>query len=553
MSLQQSCQFIWVLIVTMVVTRVSARAIFDHVMDQILSRNGSDSLKQALVKEGYDDLFTLLSIDDDTIDELSYPDPDDATKSIDLLRSDKAMIRLWRDYVLHREASGDPIGEDWLQVTQADFDAFRISPANIARLASTSNMNPSSFNHGGTSTLSVSKFSKVDLFRKGIKRDMSLFPTLKDERYNDSWHRSFVAQARAQDVDNVLDELFVPSSQEEKDLFAEQQKYIYAVLEAKVLTDVGKSIVRAHEGDFDGRAVYNKLKEHHLKSTKAMIDSSTILSYITSARLGNGEWKGSTEGFILHWQDQVRLYERQVPISDHFSDGQKRIMLENAVHHVSELRQVKNNADLEKTKTGVVLSYDQYLSLLLSAAVAFDVRATSKRSNHQIFAHELIQNENDIDSFDIETPVSIVQAYAMTNPKSSYSEPKPRMSKGQWYTLNEKERQIWDQFDDHAKAVILGLAIPTSTSKIASSGTGSIPKHKANLHEISAYDFLRSNMHEFTTGNPTDDPHTDEQLEPETTGNDIENSNDALPKSPKSKLSPGDIRRVLSKSSTKAH
>ena len=60
------------------------------------------------MKEGYDDLFTLLSIDDDTIDELSYPDPADATKSIDLLQSDKAMIRLCRDFVLHREASGDP-------------------------------------------------------------------------------------------------------------------------------------------------------------------------------------------------------------------------------------------------------------------------------------------------------------------------------------------------------------------------------------------------------------------------------------------------------------
>lgn len=139
---------------------------------------------------------------------------------------------------------------------------------------------------------------------------------------------------------------YVPGTQEEKDLFTEQQKYIYAVLEAKVLTDIGKSIVRAHEHDFDGRAVYNKLKVHHLKSTKAMIDSSTILSYITSARLGNGEWKGSTEGFILHWQDQVRLYERQVPTSDHFSDGQKRNILENAVHNVSELRQIKNNADL---------------------------------------------------------------------------------------------------------------------------------------------------------------------------------------------------------------
>jgi hypothetical protein len=76
------------------------------------------------------------------------------------------------------------------------------------------------------------------------------------------------------------------------------------------------------------------------------MESSTILSYITSVPLGSGEWNGSTEGFITHWTNQVRLYERQVPISDHFSDGQKRIMLENSVTPISELRQVKNNAEI---------------------------------------------------------------------------------------------------------------------------------------------------------------------------------------------------------------
>ena len=99
-----------------------------------------------------------------------------------------------------------------------------------------------------------------------------------------------------------------------------------------------------------------------------MIESSTILSYITSVRLGSGEWNGTTEGFITHWSNQVRLYERQVPFHDHFSDGQKRIMLENAVAPISELRQVKINADLEKTKNGRNLTYEEYLNLHLFVA-----------------------------------------------------------------------------------------------------------------------------------------------------------------------------------------
>jgi hypothetical protein len=119
-------------------------------------------------------------------------------------------------------------------------------------------------------------------------------------------------------------------------------------------------------------------------------------------------------------------------------------MLENAVHNITELRQVKNNADLEKTKTGIAFSYDQYSSLLLSAAAAYDTQATSKRSKHQVFNHEFFDHNNDMDTFDIETPVSTVQAYAaMTNQnKFAPSETKPRMSRDQWYTLNEKERLL---------------------------------------------------------------------------------------------------------------
>ena len=47
-------------------------------------------------------------------------------------------------------------------------------------------------------------------------------------------------------------------------------------------------------------------------------------------------------------------------------------MLENAIHPVTELRQVKNTADLAKTKNGKSLTYDEYINLLLSAAAAYD-------------------------------------------------------------------------------------------------------------------------------------------------------------------------------------
>jgi hypothetical protein len=82
-----------------------------------------------------------------------------------------------------------------------------------------------------------------------------------------------------------------------------------------------------YEHDFNAQKVYKKLKDYHLKSTKAKIESSVILSYIASANLGDGTWNGTTEAFVINWQNQVRLYEKHGSSADHFSDGQKRVML----------------------------------------------------------------------------------------------------------------------------------------------------------------------------------------------------------------------------------
>jgi uncharacterized pyridoxamine 5'-phosphate oxidase family protein len=416
----------------MVLTRADAKAAFDHVVGTIFDSKG---IRSALDKAGCNDMFKLLSLDVATIENLQMEHPSVATKSVDLLKCDKAMLKIFLSFVNACKVSGKPIGdEDWIKLTCEDFDKFRSDPSN--RVLPTS---PSPISSCGSSS-----FSMVEQFKKGIKRDPSLFPTLKDEKYNDSWHRSFETQARAQDVYNVLDATYQPRTQEEKDLFAEQNKYLFAVLESKVLTDFGKALVRSHEKDFDAQVVYSKLHAHHLKSTKAKIESSSILSYITSVRLGNGEWKGSTEAFVLHWINQVRLYERQVPSSDYFSEGQKRVMLENAVATINELRQVKNNADLETTKTGKALTFEQYSSLVLSAAAAYDNQFASKRFNHQVFSTEIYDRDNPetFEGFDIETPVSTIQAYAATSNKSKSKNPSQFVSKAKTSSLDSTNHDI---------------------------------------------------------------------------------------------------------------
>ena len=102
-------------------------------------------------------------------------------------------------------------------------------------------------------------------------------------------------------------------------------------------------------------------------STKAALQASSLLSYITSVTLGDGSWKGTTHAFILHWQDQVRKYYDMNP-QNVISTDLQCTMLQKAVHPIMELRQVKLNAAQLKTSTGKDSNYDEYCGLLLSAA-----------------------------------------------------------------------------------------------------------------------------------------------------------------------------------------
>jgi len=75
--------------------------------------------------------------------------------------------------------------------------------------------------------------------------------------------------------------------------------------------DKGKALVRSYEVDANTQKIFAELCEDTLRSTNFSIDSSRLLSYITSVRIGDGHWNGTTHHFILHWQEQVQLLTQQ--------------------------------------------------------------------------------------------------------------------------------------------------------------------------------------------------------------------------------------------------
>jgi len=108
------------------------------------------------------------------------------------------------------------------------------------------------------------------------------------------------AQALAQDVSEILDTSYKPSTKQETELFKEKQKYMFSVLKKNLKTDTGKTLVRSHINHHDAQKIFKVLSIYAFIYSKVSLNSSTKLSYITCARLGDGPWKNGTRAFILH-------------------------------------------------------------------------------------------------------------------------------------------------------------------------------------------------------------------------------------------------------------
>jgi hypothetical protein len=64
-------------------------------------------------------------------------------------------------------------------------------------------------------------------------------------------------------LNDVLDLTFHPSTPEDKLLFEEKQKYVYAIFEQKLLTDKGKALVHEYKAMSDTQAIYSALIDHY--------------------------------------------------------------------------------------------------------------------------------------------------------------------------------------------------------------------------------------------------------------------------------------------------
>jgi hypothetical protein len=152
------------------------RAILQHVLDNVLQDTmdygTAGPIGRTLEKETIINVLDIISYSDDDFCELLYQD---STSSVQTLSKAKSnWIKLLKGYINWRTYIGQSVStkDDWMAITADQLNEFRITTTWFAGMTTK-----------GTSILTAptpgtgTKRDLVSDFKKGIKRDMSYFPT----------------------------------------------------------------------------------------------------------------------------------------------------------------------------------------------------------------------------------------------------------------------------------------------------------------------------------------------------------------------------------------
>jgi hypothetical protein len=162
-----------------------------------------------------------------------------------------------------------------------------------------------------------------------------------------------------------------------------------------------------------------------------------------------GEWRGTSFGFVLHWQEQLAKYEElDLEITP---PKQKLCLLQNAVGDVEELALVKLMNDHDIAHGHPPLTYERYVQVLLSTCSTYDSqRSSGDRKKRAVYQSELAPDFDQYDdveyaAYSVDTDVVDIMAYAADTTQfgsrnGSTNQSSNRIPYSEWIQLPEEQR-----------------------------------------------------------------------------------------------------------------
>ena len=138
-----------------------------------------------------------------------------------------------------------------------------------------------------------------------------------------------------------MDPTYTPCREpEEQDLFEAKQTFFFIVFNADLQTDMRKTIVRRHLANTDAQSVGKEFSKHMRTSSKGASETRRLTQYVTNTVLDDN-FKGTTEQFVLHFNEQFMQLDEISEDSEKLPPTVKLTLLQTAVRSINDLRIVE--------------------------------------------------------------------------------------------------------------------------------------------------------------------------------------------------------------------
>lgn len=317
------------------------------------------------------------------------------------------------------------------------------------------------------------KDDEVANWKKSMRPSAKDFKEFKEDVYWQKAKESIETTLEAQGLSHLIDINYVPTSKECDDM---QTKWLYKVFTDILKAPSAKSIVTLHLKKRNTRKLWRDLCHELDMSMTAEIRSQEISSYLSSTRLSQSGWRGTTEGFLLHWCEQARLYNEINPKSP-YSDEQLIRFMSTCVMDTDGLRDVLNlhRTAQKAAKKPTKLSFHEYIALLQQPAQVKDSANKSHKNprfKRSVNSHQFVFDDDDgndgyeTNTHDINTDIRDLTVMQMdssnnrggSNFRNNNSGSGPRyvkMNRATWDSLSQDDQKAWDAVTDDGKSKIL--------------------------------------------------------------------------------------------------
>lgn len=299
-------------------------------------------------------------------------------------------LQIWFREFSARNQNIPPVRR-WFSLTSVTFATWRSTYDPHA--ASTAG---STLPTGGTQTPSA-----LDTYQKGIKRDVSEYKHLKEDKYWLNFRRQLHLTALTQGVGRIFDLDFDPTTLTGIDaqLYVEQNTFCFKVLSTIVETSTGRTYLRQHAEDHDANAVYRKMTAYYQTSRVADTALITLKNSIRDLRF-DSNWTSGAVAFLNKWKTMVMdLDEVQEKPSD---PDEKKRWITASLQPNTELTQSLDNYDtiarqvsplVQATGTGTAnttgrgmdeVTFAAFMTHIETAAITYDESRKSARRVNRV-------------------------------------------------------------------------------------------------------------------------------------------------------------------------